>query len=1228
MTKLVFQAKNLLVINTMNDSHKGKKKGLDIKKNDHSGKHSPHSHNQDDKVEPKNATQGEPNAMVKRDDAWFALPSEQGSQNLDEILEKDGYLVEKPRQIVRKGSKIGTEFNTHSNANNSQEGVVLGRKGNTSWSQNIKDLRKNFGFSWKRFGRKSLVAGLVVILLLVVSTTTVSAVLIDIWNTTPSIDDLERDPNQSSVVYARDGKTKIFEFYQEERREVVSLCLQNEPIETQPNCIPTEMQLAIVALEDENFHDNELGIPWRNIAGAGFKCFTSVGDECRGASGLSQQLIKNITEDDDRSVDRKIRELFTAVQLNENTSTTEILDKYLNWVPFGRNAYGVQQASRSYFNKDIKDINIIEACYLSSMVQQTSYFEGGVRRIGDANIQISNGLLGIENVDETVVENVDGQEIAVNVNADDSALTAARDLEFRKNVCLQKLEEKEFPLENGVRGKYIESKDQLLSLQTTPVVSTTDEAAGQVARTENKVAFVTLPVSDPYPHFREYITKELTKFISETELYEEGYDIITTLDPQIQQDVTQIVAESEPQITRFEANNASAVVVDGPTGQVVAMVGSLAYNRADIDGKVNIATSAQQPGSSIKPYIYAAAFRNGFNPGTMINDMQTNWGSYTPKNFDNRFRGPVSMRRALQGSLNIPAVKTLFLVNDDPASNQASKLDTFFNYTESMGVVFPCVEGASNPDRFGVKNAGVETCAPNEIKGVTAEDVKNAYRGRCFIASALGGCEVTLLSHTTGINTFLQEGNLRTATPFISIKKKKGGEDVYLKKQSSATPVYPVKDADEENKLIARQVTQVMSDYSSRAAEFGSSRTLLELKDKRWKVAAKTGTSNGPRDLWTVGGTPYYSISVWVGRTDNGAMASNVSSSIGAAPVWNRIMEYMHNGKEVKNFSTEGLTRVFVNSRTGLNNNTPADPNQPAEPQRPTGSVEYLTKKQIEQLNKKTGVVALATPAEVEKYKAQSIFENRSTVLPASYFVNKADGKLFVEGTTDESNKEEVRCFLLVAEFNTPAWRNPSDEWSKRDPSYCNIPEPSTQTGPLIAVEPDIATNLITGNNAISNVTMSASFPAATGLTVTTVRILRDGTQLASTAGAVTAAAVNPGPGNFVFEVTDNNGKVYTRSVSATIQAVPATYSNLSCPSTMASGSIVTCTLNYNPSTVTSARVYFSGGSQQDCQLSNGLARCPLAAIPNTTGAGFGPSVVISINGGGPTVTSVPVTVN
>jgi membrane peptidoglycan carboxypeptidase len=1168
----------------------------------------------------------------------LALPSEMNSRPLNHILAEDGYIKSNSLTIIKKSAKIGNEFNSNKvNLDDieSKSSSKLGRKSIKSWSSNVDDLKRKLGFSWQKMTRKFAIFLIFIVGFSALSVAGVATLAVSYWDSTPDISRiLERNSNQSSVVYARDGKTKIFEFYKEERREIIDNLDE----------IPVVMQLAVISLEEENYWDesNTNGIPWRNIAGATRDCFLTAGDNCRGASGISQQLIKNITGDDERSPDRKLRELVTAVKLNEAKSKSDILKDYLNWVPFGRNAYGVQEASKQYFGRPVNTrdekgnfvITPPEACYLASMIQSPSYYASGVAKLPQAN-QLKFERNNVQMANQGVSDNPTVQGDVPN---------ASFDLESRKDACLTKLNEINFVTENNFSGKIIETEEELERLIRQPIASTKSLAEADEVRRQGRIAFVNLKVEDPFPHFREYITKELEKYLPANEIYEQGYDIITTLDPNLQKESERIIKANEGLVKSAGGDNASGVVIDGPTGEVLAMVGSFGYDREDIDGKVNIATSPQQPGSSIKPYVYAAAFQNGFNPATVINDVQTTWQGYTPKNFDNTFRGPVSMRRAFQGSLNIPAVKSLFLVNDDPQWNQESKLNTFFNFTESTGVVFPCVEGASNAG-FSAKNSGVETCKVNPTKDISQAEVDAAYRGRCFIASSLGGCELTLISHTAGINTFLQEGKKMDARPFISVKRRQDGTEILQKKldangnidyyffqgatKNINTPdqiAYDVNipNPDDEIVTVSRQVNNVMSDYQSRVPEFGPLRFNLELNDKRWRIAAKTGTSNGPRDFWTVGGTPLYSISIWAGTTDNRAMNSSASSGRVAALIWKDLMEMTHKGKQPVNFSTEGLTRTFVSGGSKIEENPDG-----TKKTTPVGQTEFLTKKQIQQLRRRSGVVAITSQAEIDQLKKKTIFENRTTTVEASYFINSIDKGLFVAGVTPESNKQAVSCIALLPEFPEPNWSTPIENWVNKNDAFCKFPEPSNSSQ---VVEPIFTTNIQSNQIFSGNqINFSASFPN-NSLQISRVEIQRNGTSVGSAntnSININTAPFNKTTANYLFIVTDQNGKTYQISVTSvtidTDKLTIADITNINCQAGNTS-STTNCSFNITPQKdyqslnmrIGNAAIFNNcvvAGSAVNC---NGVST-PAAPNPNTPitiiidGVGYGSGVTVSI---------------
>lgn len=876
---------------------------------------------------------------------------------------------------VGKTHVVGLNFESSSKVSNYNKwNGKIGESKTADWSRDLKNLKQRVGWlSLSQIGRKIAIFGIFVGIFLILAVSAVVALGINQYNQAPNIsqENLFR-VEQSSTVYARDGKTEIFKFFGQEKRQYVDI-----------SRIPENMQWAIIALEDRYFYRNEVGIPWKNLGGAIVDCvgiiLTRSKEDCRGASGLAQQLVKNVTKDDAQTASRKIRELFTAIKLHEEgvrvdkegprkINKQDIIELYLNWVFFGRNAAGVQEASRVYFGHDIdaKDENgnylltNAKACYLAALPQSPSLYAAGI------------------------------------LNRESSAW---KKLEARKNECLEIMAGQRYDgfniLGDGASNYPIPTLDQL------------NEAK------KEEVKFIEPKFEDKFPHFREFVQLEIVKFLeanglSEQDLYRNGYKIITTLDPQMQTKVEEIVRSHGDKIRSMGGNNASAMVLDQKTGEILVMVGSLDYNNTEINGKVNIATTPQQPGSSIKPYVYASAFNQGFNPGTVLMDVRTTFeGNYRPDNFSLQFRGPTTIRYALANSLNIPAVKALYLSAGGDKQDLRSALDNWFEFNRKVGLRFPCVPGADNgnfPNR-------VEKC--DGSNGVRPED---AYKGRCFLSAAIGGCEIDMVSHITGINTLLNEGNLRTASPFISIKANNGnGEELYT--PENRNKIYPHLDK-AIDPLVARQITQVLSDQNR--PEFGSYQPLFTIPG--WKLAAKTGTTDRNIDTWMVGGSPVFTATVWAGRTDNKPMSSNVQASNLAAPIWHDIMKAIHEPsnlerlgkpKQPQFFSTEGLKQVYLEPNTGFL----ADGR---------GNVEWLSDKQIQILEQ--AEAKLAKPDYEPRTK--NIFENRSAIVSRKLAINTLDGKLAVEGKTPERFIRNIVCIDIVGEFpDNPGWMQEIRPW-------------------------------------------------------------------------------------------------------------------------------------------------------------------------------------------------------
>lgn len=340
------------------------------------------------------------------------------------------------------------------------------------------------------------------------------------------------------------------------------------------------------------------------------------------------------------------------------------------------------------------------------------------------------------------------------------------------------------------------------------------------------------------PHFSLYVREKLVDMFGETKVTTGGLRVYTTLDWDKQQAAEKVINENAGSILdEAEANNVSLVAMDPKTSQILAMIGSRDFFDKEIDGQFNVATlGKRQPGSSFKPIIYAAAFEKGYTPETVVFDVITNFAisgkPYVPKNYDLQEHGPVSFRQALQGSLNIPAVKALYLVGAVKGVEFAQRL----GYTT-----------LTDPDRFG-------------------------------LSLVLGGGEVYPLEHVNAYSIFANGGTRREPVAILKVEDA-NGEILHEWKEKKGDRVI------EEG--LANLMSNILSDDPSRAYAFGAG-GVLTLPGR--PVAVKTGTTNNYVDAWTVGYTPEIVAGVWAGNTDNTPMKRGFGGSRVAAPIWNAFM--------------------------------------------------------------------------------------------------------------------------------------------------------------------------------------------------------------------------------------------------------------------------------------------------------------------------------------------------
>lgn len=586
---------------------------------------------------------------------------------------------------------------------------------------------------------------------------------------------------QSTKIYARDETTLLYEIHGEAKRTLVEL-----------KDIPDYMEQATIAIEDRNFYKNQ-GIEITGIIRALFKNFRSGDLTGQGGSTITQQFVKNAVLTNEKTYTRKIKEAILAIQIEQRFEKDEILQMYLNEIPYGQNAYGVEAAAQTYFGKSARDITLAEAAYLAAIPQAPTFYS-------------PNG----PNRDR---------------------------LEYRKNLVLNEMHTQGYITE--------EQRDQAKQAEVT---------------------FSKIKTAIKAPHFVLYVQQLLAEQYGEKTLEEGGLKVVTTLDWRLQEIAEQAVKDGVARNeTRYSAENASLVAIDPRNGQILAMVGSRDYFDDAHDGQVNVAIRERQPGSSFKPYVYAAGFEEGMSPATLLMDVRTNFGtyggqSYIPSNYDGSSHGPVSARKALAGSLNVPAVKMLYLTGVQDAINTAA----------AMGIKTP-----------------MDT-------------------DRCGLSLVLGGCEVTLLDHTSAMGVFANMGVRHEHTPILKIT------------DSNNKVLKEYKEAGREvlDPRAAYQIVDIMTDNSARAYVFGSQSPLI-LPGGR-PVGAKTGTTQEWKDGWTLGYTPSLVAGVWTGNNKGELMRAGADGVLTAAPIWNQFMRGATENTPVEQFQEpEGIQRILVDSLSG-----------------------------------------------------------------------------------------------------------------------------------------------------------------------------------------------------------------------------------------------------------------------------------------------------------------------
>ncbi len=367
------------------------------------------------------------------------------------------------------------------------------------------------------------------------------------------------------------------------------------------------------------------------------------------------------------------------------------------------------------------------------------------------------------------------------------------------------------------------------------------------------------------PHFVFYVRDLLYQKYGVDTVERGGLRVTTTLDLDLQKQAQASLSAEVAKSARLKVGNGAAMVTRPDTGEILAMIGSTDYFDTAHDGQVNVTLAHRQPGSSIKPIMYATAFENKIlNPGTMLLDVPTCFKvagqkDYCPKNYSGDFKGAISVRKSLGNSLNIPAVKGLYAIGLTNFIDEASKLG---------------ITTWTDPSKYG-------------------------------LSLTLGGGEVKMIDMAQAFGTIANQGVKVPLTPILKIEDYKGQvlEDTNpAQRQKDLADLTENEDEESLNELTrvmhrapAYLVSHIMQDNTARVLAFGPN---SELVFKGQIVSAKTGTTNDMRDNWTVGFTPKLLTIAWVGNNDGSYMSNLASGITGAAPIFHDIMSLVLRDQE------------------------------------------------------------------------------------------------------------------------------------------------------------------------------------------------------------------------------------------------------------------------------------------------------------------------------------------
>ena len=750
----------------------------------------------------------------------------------------------------------------------------------------------------------------------------------------PNINNIENlVAAQSSVILDRDGDV-LYTIHGDENRKIVDL----------DSIAPSAAQAAL-AIEDDRFYSHA-GVDIAAILKA--VCHeVHICSQPRGGSTITQQYVKNAFLSPERTYTRKLKEIILSLKLESKYSKDEILEMYLNRIPYGSNIYGVEVASQIFFGKPAKELTLAESAILASIPKAPSYYSPY-----GTNLYARIDL----NEEEILKLNIQSEQDLVNYNPD---FVSKGLLGKTYTFGVVKGEDGEIINEDNRVDIYVKGRVDFVLNRMTELGYISEEEAQTALSEANAIEFEPFREDITAPHFVMYVRELVEEKYGKEQIEKGGLKITTTINGKMQEAADNAVEQyAERNETNYLATNASLVAIDPDNGQILAMVGSRDFWNDEIDGKVNVALRPRLPGSSFKPVTYAAAFLQGYAPSTVIYDVRTKFGGwYEPENFDGEFRGPVSMRQALGASLNIPAIKATHLAGVPNVLDLARKI-------------------------------GLDLNQPDDWYGLSL---------------GLGAGEVRLLDHVTAYGVFANGGYRVTPVAILKIEDRNGN---ILEEYESPKKQDLILDPQ-----VAYLINNILSDTQARPDEYWRSMLTVPGHTNGAKTGTsnkKKNDVNYPFDTWTLGYTRHLAAGVWAGNANGDHLSLMASGLDVAAPIWKAFMAEATKEMENEQFKKpEGIKYVKVSKRSGKlpSEHTPEEDIVTGIFASFSTPREYDSGYQLVEIDKVSGKLATEyTPDEAREEKA---YYSHHSILPDNPNWENAVRKWAEENDQDEEPPTE-----------------------------------------------------------------------------------------------------------------------------------------------------------------------------------------------------------------------------